>query len=726
MYIAQLKKILKCKNCDYTTFTSKNSVQCLSCNKMIHDASFVDKRFKNHYTLLLLLFSVSLICIPSNVYADELSDAIDNYISIIDSASIILEEELMGYEMLTLSETSVSEAQSAEDAAMYEAADVAHEYLELKDILSPLIETETNTASIITIIIEWTNKLCQVEDTILDWQSINDELHDAVSNLRIEIESVELSISTWQETEQIEFARVLEIYELWYNEQYDEWHDESYEYWHDEWHDESYEYWHEEWHDESDNVADEWHDESYEYWHDEWGQAWFFEWHQPWYDEWYNSAHDELFYALHDALYDEWLDDEWCELWQADIYGELYDELPYRLCELSHEEALYDLIQLTSDFNLDNWSVENTLDFIESIEDEIPEYPATPSNTEAILITLVIVVQEWMDSDIAFMEAVLFGPTTESFIIETKEIESIETIVDKVITIEEPMVTIETIIETEIETVPKPRSICNDCTPPTLGVDNNGIRLVDNGFSYNGNTVQVDNYHTEFSLINATVGEINKVEIVVYENGGIHNMQSVQFGLGVKEIGTPLNNAEVLIDVELITDNTTTGIKTGEIIITDKNNLINNQSVNATASVVKCQDTDELENCTKVILVYSYRENTLNHIMLINITDKNRNTQNSYFNDGIQVLGQSQNPTPYYIMNNKHTAQQTENLTIVLYRTDKVNNIWTDGTGVEYHKASNDEFTRISLPEPYRCTDPLLDEINVPTRNNCNFRALLQ
>ena len=265
---------------------------------------------------------------------------------------------------------------------------------------------------------------------------------------------------------------------------------------------------------------------------------------------------------------------------------------------------------------------------------------------------------------------------------------------------------------------------CNDCTPPTIGLDDDNKRLVDNGFSYNGNYIQVDFYHTEFPLINATVGEINLVEIKIYENGGIQNMQSVQFGLGAKEIGTPLSTVEVLINVELITDGTTTGVKTGEIIITDKNNLINNDSVYATSIAVPCQDTDDIENCIKVKLSYSYREATLNHVMIVNVTDKKHNTQNFYFNDGLVVLGTSQNPIPYYTLHNKHSSQQTENLTIILFETDKVNNIWTDGNGIEYLQVSEGRFDRITPIPPYQCNDPTLDTINVPTRNNCNFRAL--
>jgi len=265
---------------------------------------------------------------------------------------------------------------------------------------------------------------------------------------------------------------------------------------------------------------------------------------------------------------------------------------------------------------------------------------------------------------------------------------------------------------------------CADCTPPTLGLDKNFKRVVDDGFVYNGISTQVEKWHTPYPLINATVGEMNLVEIIIFENNGINNMKLVQFGLGAEGIGVPLNDLEVLIEVHLITNGTNTGINVDEIVINDKDNLIDNDTVSAVSYAVQCQDDDTTQNCVKVDLNYSYRESTINHIMVINVMDKPRNSQNFYFNDGVQVLGDSMNPTPYYIMQNKHTSQQTEDLYKTLIRTDKVNHIWIDENGIEYLKISDNRFDRITPHESYQCTDPPLAEVNVPTRNNCHFRAL--
>ncbi|MFV2016117.1 MAG: hypothetical protein ACC656_11850, partial [Candidatus Heimdallarchaeota archaeon] len=266
---------------------------------------------------------------------------------------------------------------------------------------------------------------------------------------------------------------------------------------------------------------------------------------------------------------------------------------------------------------------------------------------------------------------------------------------------------------------------CNDCTPPTLGLDKNFFRVVDYGFSYNGNSIQVENWYTPFPLINATVGEMNTVEIIVYENGGIYNIARVQFGLGVTEIGQPLNDLEVVIEVWLETFNVTDQIGVEKVIIKDRNNLIETFTVFAVTDIVKCNADSQNEVCLKVTLQYSYREATINNVMVVNVRDISRNVQNFYFNEGVQVLGESLNEPPTYELSNKKLKQQTEDLYLTLTRTDKVNHIWIDKYGIEYLQVSSDRFDRITPIPPVECTDPPLSEINVPTRKNCNFRAQL-
>ena len=259
---------------------------------------------------------------------------------------------------------------------------------------------------------------------------------------------------------------------------------------------------------------------------------------------------------------------------------------------------------------------------------------------------------------------------------------------------------------------------CDDCTPPTLGVNKYGIQMVEGGFNYNGNIVDVKHFYTEFPLINAIIGKLNSVQVKIYENGGIVNNKWVQFGLGVKEVRSPVNDSEVIVLVNLHHN----GTAVESIDIVDKENLIENDSVFATVYPIKCKILSNNENCILVSLVYSYREAPRYNIMVVNTVDDKRNSWNFYFNDGIKVIGKSLNepPTSKQFFKN---GSQDKDVWYTLTRTDKINDIWTDQNGIEYQN-NNSAFDRITPYESWSCNDPPLDQINVPTRTNCNFRAL--
>lgn len=265
-----------------------------------------------------------------------------------------------------------------------------------------------------------------------------------------------------------------------------------------------------------------------------------------------------------------------------------------------------------------------------------------------------------------------------------------------------------------------------DCTSPTLGLNKHHKRVVDNGFIYNGNQIQVERWHTPYPLINATVGEMNKVSIKVYENRGINNMKLVQFGLGAEEIGATLNSLEVLIEVHLETFGQITEVAVDNIVIKDKDNLIDNDTVTADTYVVKCTDSDVILRCVQVDLSYSYRESTFNNIMVVSVSDKKRNSQTFYFNDGIEVLGESLNPPPTYIMPNKHSGQQTEDLTLTLTRVDKFTDIWVDKYGIEYQKLGDYQYTRITPYESKTCDNTPWTTVSNPDRRSCQFKAILE
>ena len=265
---------------------------------------------------------------------------------------------------------------------------------------------------------------------------------------------------------------------------------------------------------------------------------------------------------------------------------------------------------------------------------------------------------------------------------------------------------------------------CSDCVPPTIGLDLNFNRVVDNGFSYNDNKVQVEKWFTEFPLIEVNIGEENLLETKVYENNGINNMKWIQACFGATEKGISLEKCEALVTIHLETNGTLDWIGIEKIDIVDKDNLLDNESLRADVYVTNCEDNPSLENprqCVKLELYHTFREAPINNMVIINVADKPLNSQNFHFNHGITVYGISLNGEPTITLFHKDSSQDTTNNWTTYTRDSKVNDTWTDQNKIQYQKTNDYSFVRITPLEDKVCKDSPLDEIQVWTRNNCNY-----
>ena len=255
-----------------------------------------------------------------------------------------------------------------------------------------------------------------------------------------------------------------------------------------------------------------------------------------------------------------------------------------------------------------------------------------------------------------------------------------------------------------------------DTTPSTLGVNSHGQKLVDDGFSFNGKSVDVKNYHTPFPLTSVLAGFPNTVEMKIYENGGLSKINRVQFGLGVEETGTPLSESEVIVLINLHHN----GTSVESIGYEGNTALLFLNKTNVELSIVPCK-ANSFAECLLVSLTYTYRAGPDYTTIVVNTMDDRRNSWNYYFNDGIKVIG-SMNPpatTEIFVKNGKQDTGEHLTLTQI----HKINDIWKDIYDVEYQN-NNGSFDRITPYTPWTCNDPPLEQLNVPTRLNCNFRAL--
>jgi len=174
--------------------------------------------------------------------------------------------------------------------------------------------------------------------------------------------------------------------------------------------------------------------------------------------------------------------------------------------------------------------------------------------------------------------------------------------------------------------------------PPTLGLDMNQKRIVDGGFSFNGNPVDVEQFYTPYPLITTPVGQNNTVKLKIYENRGPDNIAHVglSYGLGKGEI---FNEGRATIEY----DKTFDGIES--VTIFDPKHVLG--SVNVTTATTNCSILSN-DICLEVTFDHIFRESLDNNMVATNIWDFQRNGFQNYFNHGIHIVGESMNPPEEY------------------------------------------------------------------------------
>lgn len=179
-----------------------------------------------------------------------------------------------------------------------------------------------------------------------------------------------------------------------------------------------------------------------------------------------------------------------------------------------------------------------------------------------------------------------------------------------------------------------------DCTPPTLGVDNGGVRLVDDGFSYNGNPVDVELYYTPYPLIQTQVGVQNKAVFKIFEDGGPEEVRHLDlaFGMAPDQI---ISNSKARIEWDKTWDGTET------ITVIDPEHVL--QNVRVETSTGPCK-TNELFNddCLYVTIYHTFRAPLEFNMVGTNVWDEMRNGWQNYYNHGVEIIGESMNGPKQY------------------------------------------------------------------------------
>ncbi len=215
---------------------------------------------------------------------------------------------------------------------------------------------------------------------------------------------------------------------------------------------------------------------------------------------------------------------------------------------------------------------------------------------------------------------------------------------------------------------------CDNCTPPTLGTDSRGIKMVSGGFTFNGITKDVEYFFTPYDLITVNIGADNLAEFKIYDDNGPDNIKHFEFAYGMTK-GQSISDSKARIeyDIDLVTGN-------GTLILYDPENAIENDSVRIETSTVPCKPGATYD-CLLVQVHHVFRAPLKFDIVGTNVWDKNNNAVQNYYNHGIHITGESLNPPKEITIIPDTTKNHPAKASIKLIQIDLTKDLWIDGWG---------------------------------------------
>ncbi|MCH7758270.1 MAG: hypothetical protein IIA19_07360, partial [Thaumarchaeota archaeon] len=223
-----------------------------------------------------------------------------------------------------------------------------------------------------------------------------------------------------------------------------------------------------------------------------------------------------------------------------------------------------------------------------------------------------------------------------------------------------------------------------DCTPPTLGVDKDGRRLVENGFTYNENSMNVELFYTPYPLITVDVGIENTAVFKIYENNGPEDIRHFEFAFGLFE-GQYISQSQAVI----IWDKSWDGQET--VTLEDPDNVLEN--VRVLSSIGKCTMESNKEDCLVLTIFHTFREPLEFDMVGSNVWDEKRNGWQNYYNHGIHIEGESLNPMNTMMI---PSTVKYEGL-IKVTQNERYSNYWTTDDGRIFEMNSFGSFKQINI-----------------------------
>lgn len=165
---------------------------------------------------------------------------------------------------------------------------------------------------------------------------------------------------------------------------------------------------------------------------------------------------------------------------------------------------------------------------------------------------------------------------------------------------------------------------CSSCTPPTLGVDSSGKRLVSGGISINEQVYDVEFFKQDLETHTIKVGIPVEITLKIFDEGGYNSLKHVELGLGYDEkfisgVMVPYNH------VSIEWDKTFDG-KT-DIKYNDPHDLLRDISV------------DVVDNSPVTGVKFKFTPTTVfdSNTIVTKIWDTKRNSNTNYFHNAFEI-----------------------------------------------------------------------------------------
>lgn len=208
---------------------------------------------------------------------------------------------------------------------------------------------------------------------------------------------------------------------------------------------------------------------------------------------------------------------------------------------------------------------------------------------------------------------------------------------------------------------------CSDCEAPTLGLNSESKRIVENGFTYNGKSADVERFFTPYPLITATVGKQNTAVFKIYENMGPENVKHFAFAFGLDKSDI-ISNSKAMIELDIDHEGTET------VTVTDPENALDN--IKVSTNIGNCIEGEPNTQCLIVTINHMFRTPLDFNMVATDVWDMKRNSWQNYYNHGIEVIGESLNPAKIHDgINAGHIYHLTE--TSRTTAVDEFDNTWS-------------------------------------------------